>query len=354
MLNRLSKYDNEIYTAPYWENDTVFHELLVFIRKNDDLPRAKLLYKPTEILAVKSATLEMEYIEGEDFTVENNEIILTKNSKIPIVDESELYTDSDSFPSKTTDKFYNYFNECSLFKREVAVTYKHNEKWLGYIPKYCGDILPRTTSMLKNKEPIKIAFIGDSITELGDISGSQKCAPFMPRYSEMVIERISSLIGTEIKYENVAVGGTSSDNFLKNEAIRNTIYNLEPDLVFIAYGMNDGGWIKPDIFVENIKAIIYDLKAKFPSCEFILISTVIPNRDACWSNQSPIYIYQSDYEKAMEILEEKGIALARITSIYSYMENIKGFYGMTATGINHPNDFTVRVYAQTILKMLFE
>ena len=57
------------------------------------------------------------------------------------------------------------------------------------------------------------------------------------------------------------------------------------------------------------------------------------------------------YQLIFEVAND-GICVARITSIYNYLEEIKGFLALSATGFNHPNDFTVRTYAQTILKML--
>lgn len=60
------------------------------------------------------------------------------------------------------------------------------------------------------------------------------------------------------------------------------------------------------------------------------------------------------YESALLSLEETGFAVTRITSIYKYLEENKGFYSLTRNGINHPNDFVVRAYAQTFVTMLAE
>lgn len=354
MKERLKKYDNEIYTIPYWKGNSVYHESLTFINYANSKPKASLLFKPSEIISLRSSSLEIEYIEGKDFIVENNWIIVIEGSRIPVIVESDLYTEEASFPSKSCDKNYAYFSNGSLLEKQISVTYKHSDKWDGYIPQYCGEMLPKTVSKLKNREPLKIAFIGDSITALGDISGSQNCKPFMPRYSEMVTERMRTLSGSNIEYINLAIGGTSSNKYLEDEDMKNQVHAFKPDLVFIAYGMNDGGWLNSEKFTANISAIINDIKSKLPEAEFILISTVVPNKDACWANRSPVYIFQDDYEKAMEKLEQKGICVARINTIYNYLERKKGFWSMTATGLNHPNDFTVRMYTHTILQMIFE
>ena len=352
MIERLKKYDNEIYTIPYWQGNTIYHETLVFVKNGTDNPRAKLLFNPTEIISFRSSSLENEFELEKDYLIDGNEIILTDNTSIPIIQEDELYTEEENFPSKSSEKYYNYFGGGSLWVRTVSVTYKHNGKWTGHIPEYCGDKLPFVTNKIKNKQSLKIAFIGDSITALGDISGSQNCKPYMPRYSEILVERIKTLTGASIEYKNLAIGGTYSTRYLEDEAMQSEVHNFSPDLVFIAYGMNDGCWANAETFTQNISKIIDNIKAHQPTAEFILISTVLPNKDACWKNRNLLFRFQNDYESEMLKLETKGICVARITSIYNYLEENKGFLSLSATGFNHPNDFTVRTYAQAILQML--
>ena len=346
----LNKYDNETYLYPYWEGGIIYHESLAFIKKDNEKVSAKLLFEPENIISLRSSSLEKEYIYGKDYIAEGNEIIILANSEIPVIDYSELFCSEKTFPSRKGDKFYKYIGNKNIILKQVAVTYKHNEKWAGLIPHYCEELLPETCKKLKNKEKLHITFVGDSITVAGDISGMSNVAPFMPRYPEMTVESLKRKTKSEITFDNFAIAGTASNNFFKNEELLNKTVNSKPDLLIIAYGMNDG--VEPEEFKDNIKGIFSIVKEKNPLCECIAVSTLIPNRDACWEGGGPIYIAQDRYEEALIELETKGLAVARMTSIYKYLEDKKGFYSVTGNGINHPNDFVVRAYAQTLIAML--
>lgn len=348
----LDKYDNETYLKPYWCEDTIYHEAVTFIKKNEEYAVASLLFEPTEIISLRSSTLEQEYILGKDYTVNGKEIIVTKDSKIPTIDYDELFCNEKSFPSKTSDKHYKYIGNADIILKQVAITYKHSGKWNGYVPTFSGKLLPRTCKKLKNGEKLHITFIGDSITVTGDTSGMSHVAPFMPRYPEMTAQALKRITDCDITFDNFAIAGTSSVNFFNNKDLSGKASDSSPDLLIIAYGMNDS--IDADDFKDNIKNIYLTVREKNPDCECIAVSTLVPNRDACWEGGAPIYKYQDKYESALLSLEETGFAVAHMTSIYKYLEENKGFYSLTGNGINHPNDFVVRAYAQTLVTMLAE
>ena len=120
--------------------------------------------------------------------------------------------------------------------------------------------------------------------------------------------------------------------------------------------MNDGsGWgVNTENFKQNIKKIADYVCESNPECEVIAVSTIVPNTDACWTDGNPIYGYQDKYEEVLLELEKEGLAIAKMTSVYKYLEENKGFYSLTGNGINHPNDFVVRAYAQVLTDMLWE
>lgn len=351
----LNKYNNEIYTFPFWQGNMVFHEPLTLISENGEEAKAKLLYTPEKIICVKSSDLETEFEEGVDYEISGDEIIVLKVSKIPVLDKSELYSNSKNFPSKNKKYFYEYLGG-TLLPKQIMVTYSHNDVWKGYIPEFAGELLPKVTRKISGKEKVNITFVGDSITANGDTSGSAGIKPFMPKYPDMLKEKLENIIGCEIEIKNFAIGGTLSKDFFENETVCNSAINSQPDLFVIAYGMNDGsGWgVNVDSFKANIRKIADYVKEANPECEIIAVSTIVPNKDVCWADGNPVYGYQDKYENALLELEKEGFAVARMTSIYKYLEDKKNFYSLTGNGINHPNDFVVRAYAQLLFEMLWQ
>lgn len=350
----LNAYNNEIYTYPFWQGNTIYHESIMFITEKGEAPKAKLLFCPEEIITVRSSDLKTEYKEGRDYILSGNEITVPEGSCIPIINKQELYCEEKSFPSRDKERYYAYLGGSKLLTKQVAVTYHHKDNWQGYVPKFSGELLPRVTKKLTKGENVKITFVGDSITAMGDISGTVGIEPFMPKYPDMLREKLENVCGCEIEMKNFAIGGTVSHDFFANETVCNSAVNSQPDLLVIAYGMNDGsGWgVKPTDFANNIKKIADFVCEKNPECEIIAVSTLVPNTDACWADGNPIYGYQDKYEEELLKMEKQGFAVARMTSVYKYLKEKKDFYSMTGNGINHPNDFVVRAYAQTLFAML--
>jgi hypothetical protein len=60
------------------------------------------------------------------------------------------------------------------------------------------------------------------------------------------------------------------------------------------------------------------------------------------------------YREALASLTGPGVALADVTSLWQEMLRRKREVDLTGNGVNHPNDFGHRVYAQAILALLVE
>ena len=86
-----------------------------------------------------------------------------------------------------------------------------------------------------------------------------------------------------------------------------------------------------------------------PETEFILVSTTLPNPQSKWSKHQ-LETFQPALE---EIAKEKnGVVVAPMTEIHKYLLSKKRYSDMSGNGINHPNDFLVRIYAQTLSELL--
>ena len=58
------------------------------------------------------------------------------------------------------------------------------------------------------------------------------------------------------------------------------------------------------------------------------------------------------YLEALKALEGPGVAVADMWSMHGYLLKHKTYWDMTGNHVNHPNDFLVRIYAQTLLATL--
>jgi hypothetical protein len=92
------------------------------------------------------------------------------------------------------------------------------------------------------------------------------------------------------------------------------------------------------------------VRAASPDAEFVLVSPMLPN---------PRWDYTvierfGAYRDALSELCGAGAALADLTSLWTDLLERKSVHDLTGNGINHPNDFGHRLYAQTILGLLVE
>ena len=115
--------------------------------------------------------------------------------------------------------------------------------------------------------------------------------------------------------------------------------------------MNDAsGGIPSWTVAENYDKIVSILTKLNPDCEFVFVSTTLPNPLA-----PQFYKKHAEHEPLLYALSEKygdRACVAPITSVHRALMLRKRFYDMTGNNINHPNDYLARVYAQTILAVM--
>lgn len=352
-----STYNLEAYMTPVWKNNIVYHESIMFVPNpvTKEIEPAPLLYIPDKVVAVQSSDYSIKYKENIDYIVENDSIRITRNSSIPTWKYDEYYLlQPDAIPiqsASASERYVKVANGREFSRMQLAVTYSHNCKWNGIKPKYEGGKLARTIAKLKAKEPLTIVYYGDSIIEGCEASGRNLIKPSMPIFTTMVTEQLRKSYGYEsIDEKNTAVGGTNSEWGKDNAGMMVAIHN--PDLVVIGFGMNDsGGNISVEAYEQNIREIIKTVRANNHSSEFVLVSSSIPNPDCIgWT-----YL-QAEYKNSLEHIERDtiGVAIAPMTQIHEYLLRKKRYDDMNGNGVNHPNDFFARVYAQTVSQCLIE
>jgi lysophospholipase L1-like esterase len=125
---------------------------------------------------------------------------------------------------------------------------------------------------------------------------------------------------------------------------------LRPQLVVIAFGMNDAGGRPAADYRSDIAGMIGGIRAKLPDTEFILVATMLGHPD--WVALKPELF--PAYRDALQSLCGPGIALADLTAVWTDFLARKTYADLTGNGVNHPNDFGHRVYAQVISALLIE
>jgi lysophospholipase L1-like esterase len=343
--------------APFWRA-TEIREPLFFIRgTHGEPPKCQLLFKPKEVLSVRSATREKTFEPGKDFKVDlaTGTIELPAGSKIPVTTEEQLYPLMTSNLPKIARQGGDrtrgiFFGEGAVYHNlQVEVTYRFEPgQWKGPTPKYAGQSLPKTEAKLQAKEPITLMLCGDSISAGANASMLSHAPPNCPDYGKLTALALEHHFGSKVKFINHAVGGWTSGNGVQ-QAKDGHIGKEKPDLVIIAFGMNDVFQRSVATYEANIRALMEAIRADAPDAEFILVGSMLGNAE--WGipmEQFPIY------RDALAKLCGPGVVLADMTSMWEALLKRKRFYDLTGNGVNHPNDFGHCVYAQSLLALLVE
>ena len=342
---------------PVWEGDFVYEESFFALMPRgvteDDALEIPLLYHADEILSVTTATREETLCAGRDYLLSDGKLILPAGSRVrrmkweeyQIIGEGE-----DQYPFVCEGGGKIFFGEGdTMHSREYLVTYRHSDAWSGFVPAKQENALPRTKALLEAGKPLTFCWFGDSITTGANSSAAIGAAPYIPMFPRLVTMALEERYGAEVTYINHAVGGTVSR--WGCEKLPEFFADTKPDLMFIAFGMNDAsGRVPAEDFIANIRTMVEQTRALHPDCEFLLCSTTLPNPMA------PTFCYNHTAQEPLlaALCEELGdsAALVPMTSVHRALMEKKRFYDMSGNNINHPCDFLARVYAQTILAQL--
>lgn len=349
----VSTYNLEEYTAYYWTGGRTVNESVLPMRGEDGMiAPISLMYPIEAVESVWNAELTKPYIPGRDYKVEDGKLIIPEGSTIPVLNYSDLYLSEllDANGFEATRSGYIFFTEGDFFhKAQLAVTYTHTAPWEGSVPPARGQQLPLTVGKLKNSQPLTIVYYGDSITAGCNSSAVINAQPYAARWTDLVTQKLRILYPeASITAWNEAVGGTDSAWGAQHAS---TVASRNPDLVVIAFGMNDATQqARTAAYAESIRQIMDTVRAANPACEFILVSSMRSNAEA-WQFQGEKL---PGYLKALQEMTGEGVALADMTTLHDDLLTRKRFRDMTGNNINHCNDFLARAYAQLILRTLEE
>ena len=320
--------------TPFWKGNTMINESMLMTSYNGGQPEAPFLFTPTKILSVKNSHLDTEYVQGKDWIYQDGKLKLPSGSAIPYIDYSKLNP-----PTVTEGQYYHNL--------QIAVTYTHDVAWQGPIPQYADAALPTTTSKLTHAQPLTIVLYGDSISVGANASGYINAPPLMPSWGQLVVETLQQTYGSPISFLNPSVAGQTSSWGAEN--VHTLVTNSHPDLVIIAFGMNDGTLkTTTDAFVHNIQTIMNDVHSANPNAEFILVAPMLANPNSTFAGN------QSLYKAGLQSLTKVGVVMVDMTRVDQELLNHKTYGDLTGNNINHPNDFLIRWYAQEVAGLLLK
>ena len=351
----LNAYVQDACLEPVWEGGIVYHESVMPLEEPDgSMKDIRLLYTASEILSVRSSDLQTEYIRGTDYELVNGKLRILDGA-IRRVPFEQMYPPQEIdvppggllFPGKGVP--WIYIEGGSLFHTwQLAVTYQHTDAWPGTIPPGQGKRLPNILAKLEAGEPLRLLVYGDSLAVGAQSSGwdAINVAPYIPTFFDMFADALRTRYGSEITVINTAVGGTGSAWAVENA--KALAADHAPDLMIISLGGNDApGKVRPITFVWNLLRLFARVRAQNPQCEFILLAPALPNPLSNHDNG-----YQMRYRPWALRLGQKGVAVLDMGQMYTELLARKRFEDISSNNINHPNDFTARIYAQALLETL--
>lgn len=320
---------------PFWQGEVVRDESVLLLSQDGGDPSGKLLFESNEILSVKDSSLTKEYVRDRDYRIEGKCLVALKDSTIPTMKDTEFAK--------------GQYPWTELQGHHIFVTYRHQDHWTGPLPQFQGEYLTKTTEKLAKKKSLRIVAFGDSITLGINVSGFRNVPPYLPPWPTLVAHELERRTGSKVTLYNTALGGMTSQ-WAKDNA-HDAVATLKPDLVLLAFGMNDFWSLEPKYFFANIKATIATIRKANPNCEFLLIGSM--KFDPVYTTEEPYVGNLAGYPAVLRSLVGRGIGMFDMTELSDALYRAKSQKDL-ATDPMHPDDFFARIYAQGVVASLLK
>jgi acyl-CoA thioesterase-1 len=362
--------------AAVWKSPVTVQEPVLLFSVGDVLV-GSLLFEPGEIVAIEAwdeasgrfdrvssgATGE---VETQPKTGGAGARLLIHSREYPFLSPADVYQPLGSplaYPSTRDKRTGLLFSEKGLFhQKAILVTYKHDSKWTGAVPNRDAARLPALQRVLAGEGPGKkkldLFVLGDSISTGANCSAQLGLFPRYHGYPDLLAGMLQERMpGVDIRLANESLGGAGAEWGRKTlseriAAARGKHPGFAFDVNVIAFGANDAGGRRPTRkYIKDIAAMVDGIKHENPAAEFIVVSSSLMN-DLWIHGHNDILL---DYEKALHELALKmgaTIAVADATQLWKDILARKPYYDLTGNGLNHPNDFGHRLYAQVIGELL--
>ncbi|MFN6127435.1 MAG: GDSL-type esterase/lipase family protein [Planctomycetota bacterium] len=341
---------------PAWASPIVHRESSILLQDQDQLPSARLAFPALEILKVQLASRagslqEVRYQEGVHWRLSDNRSILEWIGPIPCepIRGEQLFVPEgspNSYKHRTGNPQQNllYAPGKWFHERNLEITYQRADA--NPIPRNKpAPTLVRSLEKLRNRSKFVLAISGDSISTGLDASGTTMSPPNQPGYPDLVAAQLTKDFGAEIELVNRSVPGWSIANGLSD---LDKLLACKPDLLVVAYGMNDVGRRDPAWFADQARKIEANAKEVMPDLEILWVTPMLGNREWVHTPREMFF----EYQRALRQVVSPGDALADVTGVWEILSRQKHDLDYTGNGLNHPNDFGHRLYAQSILECL--
>ncbi len=337
-----------------WDSDVIYGESLTLLQQDEGEPLVgRLAFPVEEILSVQLANRSQTVDVSQGVTVDKarGRLQFPAGADLPRITAAEMFPPLDSPHSYKhraghPDQAMLYGPGVWFHNHQLEVTYRRQPTpWQGTVPRLAAEQLPRTLARLNNGQPLTLAVSGDSISTGADASGVNDVAPRQPGYPDLLAASLQAQFTGPITLKNRAVGGWSIANGL---ADLDTLLSEKPHLIVMAYGMNDVSRRDPQWFGEQAQQFVARVQAFDPTIEIILVSSMLGHNE--WIH-TPREMFDQ-YRDQLAALVGPGVALADVTSVWTELLRNKHDLDLTGNGLNHPNDFGHRLYAQVILALL--
>ncbi|MBQ8754204.1 MAG: SGNH/GDSL hydrolase family protein [Lentisphaeria bacterium] len=342
----------------YWNrlDRTVYGEASMFAQTDT----VRLLFPAEKIDRVYCSATGKEFLAGRDYlhTPGSDVILRPETSRIPYLGDDELYLSDDAlfYPDPAATAVPNpgkpnlRFDAKNFFAQmQFEVDYTAVEMTEFPVHKAENSRLPRFRKLLQTPGAVcRIVWLGDSISEGYNASGYLKVMPFQPPFAELTANALKEHFPARVELLNLGVNGYTSAVPLEKD---DRYLASEPDLLVIAFGMND---LRNDVagYIANLEKIISRCKARYPLAEYLLISPMSGNPEWCYT---PLAKSREMAAALDEFVKNSPAdhALARLTALWECLLEKKSFMDLTGNGVNHPNDYGHRVLAAGVLNALF-
>jgi acyl-CoA thioesterase I len=198
--------------------------------------------------------------------------------------------------------------------------------------------LSRSLARLQAEGDFTIVAFGDSITAGGEATRPELI--FWQRWADGLQRKYPA---TRITAINGATGGDSTRQGL--DRLANKVLDQRPDLVLLAFGMNDhnrGGVPIPE-FEANLKELISRIRTG-NGAKVVLCSAFPPNPNWKFGSHR-----MEEYAAATErVAHETGTAFADVYRNWQAIAEHKKPEDLLGNDINHPNDFGHWIYFRVL------
>lgn len=362
-----------------FSESTIFEETMFFIDKGET---KRLLFFADSIVKVTSYDRKTVYEEGRDYVLREGKLHITEDSNIPCITSENYYNVKDSIVSVHRNGAHVpvYWGEDDMMtKWQIRVTYTHSDGFEGFTQPDNSAVYKEFIKKLIAGEDVTVIAYGDSITCGATSSWYCDYEPYIYTYSMQFTCALADLFGYRVKfidaselhpqvkkppcdyvsgdrgeitYINTSVGGWRSITGVENydKHVSPFIEKYGCDLFICAFGMNDSSFT-PETPAKNAKIMVDKTLCLAPKASIALISTMVPNPISVgWYATQP---YQEPHLLDLaQRYREEGVpcAVSQMTSVSLAVLKYKEFVDYSGNNINHPNDFFIRIYANTLLQ----